>query len=344
MARAQVPAAALRIFRSPQAQTQLRLLVRILLTGATGLIGSRLIPILLKTGHSVVAVSRDPEKIKRRAGVLPFAWDGQEALQVPGNLDAIIHLAGEPIVGKRWSAARKERIHSSRIGTAQRLAEYIERKRPNDRPKVFVSSNAVGYYGILPEGPQLEDFPPGEDFLAQLCKAWEDAVRAAQTRTVVFRIGHVMSKDGGYLGKLLPLARFGLAGPLGGGKQPMPWVHIDDVCGSILWALTNPKTEGVYNLTAPQPLRQKQFVKALNKFNWIPSIIPIPGFIIRIRFGEVAGAILGGQDAFPNHLLADGYEFGHSDIHQALRDLLEPKVKRAAPNLASLAEAASDEE
>jgi uncharacterized protein len=318
--------------------------VRILVTGATGLIGSRLLPILVKAGHAVVATSRDPESIPRMSGVLPFGWDGKEMLQVPGAIDGIVHLAGEPIVGKRWSEARKQRIHDSRIISAQRINEYIQRRRPQDRPKVFVSANGVGYYGMRPEGIQLEDMGSGDDFLAGICKQWEDAVRQSQARTVVLRIGHVLSLNGGYLGKLLPFARIGLAGPLGGGKQPMPWVHIDDVCATMLWALTHPHAKGVYNMTAPQSITQKQFVKALNKFVWIPSIIPIPGFALKIRFGEVAHAILGGQDAPPSRLLADGYEFGHTDIHAALSDLLRPKTKRRAPKIETLQKAAIQEE
>lgn len=317
--------------------------MRILVTGATGLIGSRLVPILLKAGHAVVATSREPESIARMPGVLPFAWDGREMLQVPGRVDAIIHLAGEPIIAKRWSEAQKQRLRDSRIQSTKRIVEFIERRRASERPKALVCANAVGFYGIRPEGQVTEESPAGTDFLAQLCKQWEEGARAAQTRVVILRIGHVLSRDGGYLGKLLPLARFGLAGPMGGGRQPMPWVHIDDVCGAILWAIGSSQAQGAYNVTGPEPKTQKQFVKALNKVLPIPSLLPVPGIAIRIRFGEAAAPILGGQDAPPGRLVDDGYEFGHTQLSSALQSILRPTaVRRAQGKTAGLAKAAQE--
>lgn len=302
--------------------------MRILVTGASGLIGRRLVPILLKAGHAVVATSRDPESLRFPPGVLPMAWDGRDMLQVPGRVDAIVHLAGEPMAGKRWSEERKKRMRDSRLVSTQRIADFIARRRPQDRPQVFVCANAVGYYGIRPEGAVTEQDEAGADFLAQLCLAWEQAALKAETRTVVLRIGHVLSKDGGYLGEMLPLAKAGMAGPLGGGAQPMPWIHIDDLCGVILWALSAPGVKGVYNAVAPERLRQKDFVKELNKHTVVPNLVPVPAIALKARYGEVAQALLGGQDVRPVRLELEGYEYGHPNLAEALHDLLVPKPKR----------------
>ena len=302
--------------------------MRVLVTGASGLIGRRLVPVLLKAGHAVVATSRDPEALRFPPGVLPLGWDGREMLQVPGKVDAIIHLAGEPIVGKRWSAARKRAIVETRVQSTRRIAESIARRRPAERPQVLVCANAVGYYGIRPTGLCTEQREPGTDFLAELCVQWEKAALEAQTRVVVLRIGHVLSKDGGYLGEMLPLAKVGLAGPLGGGKQPMPWIHIDDLCGVILWAMSASGVRGAYNAVAPHRIRQKQFVKGLNRHVPIPNLVPVPALALKARFGEVAKPMLGGQDVQPLRLELEGYDFGHATIEDALQDLLAPKPKR----------------
>lgn len=319
--------------------------VRVLVTGASGLVGRRLVPILLKAGHAVVATSRDPESLRFPPGVLPMAWDGKDMLQVPGKVDAVVHLAGERIVGRRWTPAVKQELVASRVESSRRIAEFVARRRSQDRPQVVVCANAAGYYGIEPtDGPITEQHEPGGDFLAQLCVQWQEAIEQAPTRVVVLRIGHVLSKEGGYLGELLPLAKAGLAGPLGGGGQPMPWIHIDDLCGVILWSLSASGVTGAYNVVAPERLRQKDFVKALNRHMPVPSLVPVPGFALKARFGEVAEAMLGGQDLKPVRLEIEGYEFGHPTLAGALQDLLVPKPKRRPEERAqALAKAAADD-
>lgn len=302
--------------------------MRILVTGASGLIGRRLVPILLKAGHAVVATSRDPESLRFPPGVLPMAWNGRDMLQVPGKVDAIVHLAGAPIAGQRWTAARKEEMRASRIESTKRVAEFVARRRAADRPQCVVVANAVGIYGIRPTGVCTEQSDLGDDFLAQLCQDWEAAAHTIETRTVVLRIGHVLSKEGGYLGAVLPLAKAGLAGPLGGGDQPMPWVHVDDVCGIILWSLSAPGVKGVYNAVGPERLTQKDFVRALNQHTLVPNLVPVPGFALKARFGEIAEFMLGGQDVKPVRLELEGYDFGHPTLEGALQDLLVPKPKR----------------
>jgi uncharacterized protein (TIGR01777 family) len=273
-----------------------------------------------------------------------MAWNGRDMLQVPGKVDAIVHLAGEPIVGKRWSTERKALLRDSRIESTKRIAEFVARRRPADRPQCVVVANAVGVYGIRPDGVCTEQTHAGTDFLAQLCHDWEMAAMTIETRVVVLRIGHVLSKDGGYLGALLPMAKAGLAGPLGGGDQPMPWVHIDDVCGIILWSLSAHGVKGVYNAVAPGRLVQKDFVRALNQHTVVPNLVPVPAFALKVRFGEVADAMLGGQDVKPVRLELEGYDFGHPDLDGALQDLLVPKPKRKPQDRAQrLAQVVADD-
>lgn len=273
-----------------------------------------------------------------------MAWDGHGMLQVPGDVDAIVHLMGEPIVGTRWTPQRKQAIRDSRVGSSRRIAEFVSRRAQGTRPRVVVSASAVGYYGDNPWGPLTEASPPGADFLSGVCKDWEAAVAAAPTRTVNLRFGHVLAKEGGYLGTLLPLARVGLGGPLGGGMQPMPWIHIDDVCGILLWAVSAPGVRGAYNAVAPQRITQRAFVKALNRHTAVPNIVPIPAFAMKIRFGEVAAAMLGGQDVVPERLQLEGYEFGHPTIQGALADLLVPKTRLTPrPRAAALGKITSED-
>lgn len=299
-----------------------------LVTGASGFIGSRLLPVLLRTGRTVVATTRDADH-RFPPGVTPLHWDGTEPLQVPGAIDGIINLAGEPVIGKRWSEKQRKRLWDSRVVLTHHLAEFVRRKRPEERPGVMISASAVGYYGIWPVETCPESAPAGADFLARLCAAWEHEAYNAPARVLTLRLGHVLGRNGGYLGKLLPLARLGLAGPLGSGLQPMPWVHIDDVCGAILWALSNPQAAGPYNLVSPGLIpHQRDFVNAMNRHMRIPSVAPVPMVALRFRFGDVASVMVGGQFAPPIRLEAEGYVFGQPDIDGALRDLTSKRKKK----------------
>lgn len=298
--------------------------MRVLVTGASGLVGRRLVAHLGGAGHAVVATSRDPARLRLPTGAEAKAWDGLSAIEVPGRLDAIVHLAGDSIAEGRWTAAKKERLRSSRIASTRRLVDLIGRRAAKDRP-VLVCANAVGYYGIAPPGKVTEESPPGADFLATLCRDWEAEARKAKGRVVVLRVGHVLARDGGYLGKMLPFSRLGLAGPLGSGRQPLPWVHVDDVAGAFAWAIAEPAAAGAYNLVAPQPATQGDLVRALNRALLIPSLIPLPGFVLRARFGDLARSMLGGQDADPSKIRAAGYRFRHPDLGEAVESLLRTR-------------------
>ena len=306
--------------------------MRIGITGATGLIGGALASELAGRGHEVVALTRRagaPSGLP--PGVRAAQWnpggDGTDAglVGVLEGLDALVHLAGEP-VGKRWTAARKRAIRESRVGGTKALAAALAAARK--RPARLLAASAVGFYGPRGDEELGEDAPPGTDFLAEVCAEWEDAsasARQAEVETVLMRIGVVLSPRGGALATMLPPFRMGVGGRLGSGRQWMPWIHLDDVTGAMAHLLEAPagSLEPVYNLTAPNPVTNAEFTKALGKALRRPTIFPVPGFGMRLAFGEMAGALLlSGQRVVPRRLLASGFEFRHPEVGPALMDLV----------------------
>ncbi|MEK6986427.1 MAG: TIGR01777 family oxidoreductase [Candidatus Thermoplasmatota archaeon] len=291
--------------------------MRILVTGASGLLGRRLLPALLAAGHSVVALSRTPLATAWPPGVTALTWTG--ALPEVGAVDGVVNLAGEPIIGRRWNEEQKRRLIASRVDGTRALVAGLG---PQASPPILVNASAVGHYGILTTAPCPEETPAANDFLAQLCASWEAAARAYTGRSVQLRFGHLLDASGGYLGKLLPILRAGVGGPIGNGRQPMPWVHIDDAVGAILWALTTSTASGPYNVVAPERVNQGQFTRALGRHLHRPTFLPVPAFALRLRFGEVAPVLAGGQDAPPYRLLGEGYRFRHPELVAALPTLL----------------------
>lgn len=299
--------------------------MKIAITGATGLIGTRLVEALKARGEEVTVLSRSPQRAAAALGVEAVGWDAlnepapSEALQ---GRDAVIHLAGEP-VAQRWSAAAKKAIRESReIGT-RNLVAGIAASEP--RPGVLISSSAVGYYGK--HGDQLidEQCAPGSDFLAKVCVAWEREAVAAERlglRVVVIRTGIVLDANGGALKTMLPPFKAGLGGPVAGGKQYMPWIHADDIVGLYLAALDSPSWSGPVNGAAPNPATNAAFSKALGKALQRPSLFPVPGFVIRARFGEMAEIVTEGQRAIPAAASANGYQFIEPELGPALASVL----------------------
>lgn len=290
--------------------------MRILVTGATGLVGSALLE-ALASSHECLITSR-------REGTHPHAkvvvWDTRSPLPKLPKVDAVVNLAGERIIGKRWTRKQKAEIARSRIETTGHLVDWIETQT---KPPVLVSASAVGYYGAWPKGACHESRPPGTDFAAKLCHDWEATANQAAGRRVIFRFGHIMG-NGGYLGPLVPLAKWHLAGPLGGGKQPMPWVHVDDVVGAIRWAIEG-KVSGTFNLASPGAAgcTQKDFAKALGRALGKPFQLPVPGFAIGLRFGfDVATVVLGGQELDVSAIQQAGYAFKHHDLDETLTGLV----------------------
>ncbi len=307
--------------------------MRILITGGTGLIGRALIDLLLPEGHDIIVLSRNPARAALPAGVRVAGWDARSAqgwAHLAEGADAIVNLAGESIAGAgaipaRWTAARKRRILESRLHATQAVVEAIDQVRT--KPRVLVQGSAVGYYGGRVDDVVLdEEAPPGDDFLAEVAMQWETAsapVEAMGVRCAIARTGLVLSAAGGSLPPtLLPFKLF-LGGPLGHGLQWWPWIHIRDEARALVFLITEPRAAGPFNLTAPNPVTNREFAHALGQVMGRPSLLPTPAFVLRLALGEMADLLLKGQRAIPKRLLALGFEFEFPELDMALRDLLQ---------------------
>jgi len=302
--------------------------MRVVITGGSGLIGSEVARELGGAGHEVVVLTRDPAK----AGTLPanvraVQWDGRTAAGWGSLVDgdtAILHLAGEGIASGRWTEAKKRRIGDSRVESGTAVLSAI--RQAAAKPRVLLQGSAVGYYGPTGDQAVTEHHPPGRDFLAGVCAAWEastEPVEALGVRRVVLRTGIVLSRQGGALPKMaLPFRLMG-GGPLGSGRQWMPWIHIADEVGAIRFLLQREDAKGPFNLTAPNPLTNRDFSRALGKALGRPSLVPAPGFALRLALGEMADMLLEGQRAVPQRLLEMGYAFRFPEAGAALRNLVD---------------------
>ena len=295
--------------------------MRILISGATGLIGSTLIPELGSGGHQTARLTRSP----RSGGDVGWNPDEGEidASRLAGH-DAVVHLAGESIGEGRWTPEKKRRILESRTRGTRLLAETVAGLP--EPPRVIVSASAVGYYGDRGNELLREDSGPGSDFLAEVCKAWEAAAepaREAGIRVVHPRNGIVLSTEGGALARTLPIFKFGGGGRIGSGRQWWSWVAIDDVVGAILHALTNDSVEGPVNLGSPNPLTNAEYTRVLGRVVNRPTVFPLPAPVARLALGEVADALLlASQRVEPAMLKETGYEFRYPELEGALRHLL----------------------
>ncbi len=303
--------------------------MRVLVTGATGFIGRALVPALIGRGHSAVALTRSRERALDRLGAEPEIAtipDGDSALaalvaQVE-RCDAVVSLAGEPVIGARWTAARRERIVASRAGLTEKIVRAIGLAK--SRPRAFVSASAVGFYGDRGDAELGEDAAAGDGFLARTCVAWEDAARAAESlgvRVARMRIGIVLGREGGALATMLPAFRAGVGGPLGSGRQFVPWVHLHDVVRMFATALDDERFDGAINCSAPAPATSREFARALGRAVRRPAIIPVPALALRAAFGDAASAMLASQRALPRRLEALGFRFAFPSIDSALADV-----------------------
>jgi uncharacterized protein (TIGR01777 family) len=285
---------------------------RIAITGGTGRIGSLLVAELRKRGDEVTVLSRSKGDVR---------WDpmqGPAPTEALAGRDAVVHLAGEDIA-QRWTDDSLKRIKDSReIGT-RNLVAGIEQADP--RPKALISSSAVGYYGHRPD-PIDEDAPPGNDVLADICTAWEREAERAPVRVVRVRTGVVLDRNGGALQKMLLPFRLGVGGPVAGGRQPLPWVHVEDVIGIYVAAIDDERWTGAVNATAPHPASNRDFSKALGRALHRPAIAPVPAFAIKALYGGMAKLVIEGQNALPRRTLELGYRFRHPDLDEALRSAL----------------------
>ncbi len=301
--------------------------MKVLVTGASGFIGSALCDSLLVRGDTVVGLTRDRQRARQtNPSVAWHAWE--PTLERPPaaafeGVDGVIHLLGEKI-NQRWTDEAKQRImESRRTGTHNLVGTIAGLER---KPKVLVSQSAIGFYGDRGEAIVDESAEPGEGFDAEVVREWEKAaheVDGTGVRLVVVRTGHVLDPRGGFLGQLLRPFKLGVGGPLAGGAQYVSWIHIEDEVGILLWALDNERVSGTINSTAPHPATNKVFSKALGKAIGRPAVLPIPGFTLDLMYGSEFGTVLkGGQRVMPRRALDLGYEFRHPDLDEALRDLL----------------------
>ena len=289
--------------------------MQVLITGASGFLGSALSGALITRGDKVIGVSRSVPA-HSDPNVEWITWNELDA--GVARADSVVHLAGTGLADKRWSGARKQELRHSRIHTAHRVADAIARA---SAPRVLVSASAVGYYG--PQGPSRidEDAAPANDFLATLCRDWEAAAHT-DIRTVMLRFGVILSHRGGALAKMLRPFKVGLGGPIGRGNQDLSWVHLADAVGLVLFAIDEESLADAVNATAPNPVTNREFSRALGKALRRPAVVPVPPFLLRILLGTGASVLTTGQHVVPTKALAAGYTFQFADIEAALSDLV----------------------
>ena len=299
--------------------------MRIIITGGSGLIGRALVDSLAKDGHEVIVLSRNPAVVTNLPkGARAEKWDGQSAQGWGQWVDAstaIVNLAGATI-SKRWTASQKQAIRESRLKAGRAVVEAV--KAASQKPLVVVQSSAVGYYG--PRGTEEidEDAGAGSDFLAGVARDWEGSTAGVDqlgVRRVIVRTGVVLSQQGGALPLMaLPVKLF-VGGPLAGGKQYLPWIHLDDEVAAIRFLIETSTAKGAYNLSAPQPVTDAEFTRVLGKVLGRPAFMPTPGFALKLVLGEMSTLVLDGQRQMPKRLLAAGFKFKFGDAASALRDI-----------------------
>eukprot|EP00889_Picochlorum_renovo_P007692 jgi/Picre1/34722/NNA_002188.t1 len=267
--------------------------------GATGLIGSRLVETLVQQGYSVRVLTRNPAAAKSKLNI--------EGLQP---------------IATRWSAELKAEIKRSRVQVTKRVVDAINSLPEGDRPEVLINASAVGFYGTSESATFNESSSSGNDYLAEVCREWEDAALKASCRVVILRTGIVLAREGGALAKMVPVFSMFAGGPLGSGKQWFSWIHRDDVVGMIMNAIGDSSWEGVFNATAPKPVRMGELCSALGEVMSRPSFVPVPDFALKTLLGEGAQVVLEGQRVLPNKAQSSGYQFKYTDVQDALKNLL----------------------
>lgn len=298
--------------------------MHILITGGTGLIGRSLCAALTALGAQITVLSRRPQQVASLCGSRVQAMQSLDEWTPEIRFDAVINLAGEPIVDAYWTPRRKQVLRDSRIQLTQHLVEKIQQAK--SKPEVLISGSAIGYYGIVPEQSLNEDAPHGQDFSAQLCVDWELAAKKAQefgVRVVLLRTGLVLDETGGMLKKLLLPFQLALGSRLGNGKQWMSWVHWQDYLRAVLFLLNNVKMKGAYNLTAPVPVTNADFTKTLAQTLDRPAFFVAPAFVLKLVMGERSDLLLGGQKVLPQRLQESGFVFQFSELPNALQEILK---------------------
>lgn len=298
--------------------------MKALIPGGSGMIGTALTRNLLADGHEVVILSRSSQT-KVPAGARLVQWDAQTSQGWASELngaDAVVNLAGATL-DHRWTEGYKKIAWDSRENAGKAITAAVE--QVEQKPRVVIQSSAVGYYGPRDDQPVTEDTPPGDDFLASICAAWEASSKGVEehgVRRAIIRSGVVLSTEGGALPKLALAMKLFAGGPLGSGKQYMSWIHIDDEVKAIRALIDNESASGPFNLTAPNPHTNREFVKTLGKVMKRPSFMPAPAFAIKLVFGEMSTVVLDGQRVLPTCLQEMGFEFKYGELEAAFRELV----------------------
>jgi uncharacterized protein len=296
--------------------------MRVTVTGATGTIGRALVGDLRRRGDEVTALSRDPG----RAGldVETLEWGDPKGAPPPADAlrgrDAVVHLLGETIA-QRWSKDARREIRDSRVLSTRNLVSALAELSEAERPRTLVSQSAGGWYGPRGEERLTEEEPAGSDWLATVVRDWEAEARKAPVRVVTTRTGVVLSPGGGALEKMLPFFKLGIGGPVAGGKQYVPWVHLDDVTGAMAF-LARGDHAGPVNVTAPEPATNKDFSRTLGRVLRRPAFAPVPALAVKTLYGEMATIVTTGQRVVPQRLLELGYEFRRPELEAALRSVI----------------------
>ncbi len=303
--------------------------MRLIITGGTGLIGTALAKALAKNGDEVILLSRNPEHFHESlpTGVRLQRWDGKTATgwgDLVSKDSGIINLAGANLSSGRWTSQRKQEILLSRIQAGEAVVQAIQQAK--DKPQVLLQSSAVGYYGSRGDETITEKTPAGDDFASQVTIAWEKSTGAVEqigVRRVIIRTGVVLSQSGGALPQMLLPFRLFTGGPIANGKQWFPWIHMDDEVAAIIFLLQHPDTVGIYNLSAPYPVQNREFAQAIGKQIHRPAALPLPAIALKTMFGEMSSILLASQRVIPQRLLEAGIEFKHPRIELALADILK---------------------
>jgi len=302
--------------------------MRVVITGGSGLIGSALARELGGAGQDVVVLTRDAGKVGTLpAGVRAVQWDGKTAAGWGSLVDGdtvLVHLAGESIASGRWTEERKRRIRDSRVGSGKAVLQAI--REAVAKPRALLQGSAVGYYG--PHGDEVihEDAAPGDDFLASVCTEWEASTAEAEAlgvRRAILRTGVVLAREGGALPKMALPFKMMAGGPLGNGRQWLPWIHLADEVGAIRFLAESAEARGPFNLTAPNPVTNRELAGILANVLHRPGFMPAPGFALRLVLGEMADMLLNGQRVVPSRLQELGYRFKYPAVEPALRSLLD---------------------
>ncbi len=295
--------------------------MKILITGATGLIGKKLLIDLLKKGHTVVGVGRDKSKIVELPEKQTYSWDALSDQEFPlealKDCDAVVHLAGEPVAAQRWNEQIKKNILDSRVIGTKKIISAFKKLKEAHRPKVFIAGSAIGFYGDQGQKNLTENASPGSDFLADVVQQWESEIIKADKlgiRTVILRTGIVLARSGGALEKMPPVV-------VGNGDNFMSWIHIQDWINFAIEAMENSESKGIYNLVSPHPVTQSVFIADLASERQVPFVMKVPQFVVGMVLGEMAQVLLTSQKVKPQKMLDEGFQFQFANLKQALKDI-----------------------